>query len=243
MVQFFFQLACWSVGLPLTLAVIGAMLRGAYRRFPVLFAYEIAGFLLTVAGLPSYIAYYIYRDPSARIRMGQWNWWNDLLLDPLAYAVVISFIYLAASHLRARRSVLTATIGAATLIAGLSFLVHFNPRLQHGVWMALWNRDLNFFSAIFDLGLWGMLLSTRGRDPRLLLVTGGLGIQFTGEAIGNSMQSIAAMRRFRTLSFAGAFFSTLADLAALYVFWQAFRAQRQKTPAMSRQETGRHFGA
>ncbi len=165
-------------------------------------------------------------DHAHVVRMAQWNFLNDLLLEPLAYAVVINLIYAAASHVRSRRVVLIGTIGGATLIAGVSFLLHFRPGLEHGVWMALWTRDLNFFSEILDLGLWGLLLSTRGRDPKLLLVTGGLGIQFTGEAIGDSLRSIAAQRRSHNLSLTGSVITALADLTALYIFWHAFRKGR-----------------
>lgn len=225
--QFVFQLMFWCVGLPLMLLVIATMVRGPYRQFPILFLYTVVGFLLTTAGMPSYIDYYFYREPGALIRMAQWNLWNDLLLTPLAYAVVISLIYVAASQIRSRRAVLTATIGGAALIAGISFLIHFDQNLQHGIWMALWTRDLNFASEILDLGLWALLLSTRGRDLKLLLVTGGLGIQFTGEAIGESLRSIAAQRHSHALSYTGGLLITFADLAALYIFWQAFRNARR----------------
>jgi hypothetical protein len=225
-VQFVIQLVSWCAGLPLTLLVIAAMVRGPYRQFPVLFLYVALGFVLTVAGMPSYVAFYLHSDHEHVVRMAQWNFWNDLLLEPLAYAVVINLIYAAASHVRSRRVVLLITIGGATLIAGVSFLLHFKPGLEHGVWMALWTRDLNFFSEILDLGLWALLLSTRGRDPRLLLITGGLGIQFTGEAIGDSLRSIAAQRRSHDISLTGSVITALADLTALYVFWHAFRKGR-----------------
>lgn len=232
MVQLVFQVALWCIGLPLMLLVIAAMIRGPYRRYPVLFIYTVALFVLTVAGMPSYIAFYFYRLPDARARMGQWYFYNELILEPLAYAVVISLIYTAASHVRSRRAVLVSTIGGATLIAAATFFLHFSPRVEHGVWLALWQRDLDFSSEILALGLWGLLLSTRGRDPQLLLVTGGLGIQFTGEAIGQALRSIASQGHSHGLSYAGSFFSTVADLTALYVFWQAFRNhKRNPTPS------------
>ena len=52
--------------------------------------------------------------------------------------------------------------------------------------MTPWTRDLNFCSAILDLALWALLIAAREKDHRLLLLSGGLGIQFTGEAIGES---------------------------------------------------------
>ena len=224
-VQLILQLGSWCAGLPLALLAIAAMVRGPYRQFPVLFLYVALGFVLTVAGIPLYIAYYLHPDHLHAVPMAQWNFWNDLLLEPLSYAVVINLIYVAASHVRSRRVVLIATIGGATLIAGVSFLLHFKPG-PHGVWMADWTGDLNFFAEFLDLGLWGLLLSTPRRDPRLLMVTGGLGIQFTGETIGDKLRSLAAERRSHGISFTGSFISTLADLTALYVFWQAFRKAR-----------------
>lgn len=231
-VRFVIQFVSWAAGLPLTLLVIAAMVRGPYRQFPVLFVYIVVGFGLTVVGMPSYIAYYLHPDHVLMVRMAQWSFWNDLILEPLAYAVVINLIYASAAHVRSRRVVLLGTIGGATLIAGASFLLHFKPGLEHGVWLAHWTGDLSFFCEILDLGLWGLLLSTSRRDTRLLLVTGGLGVQFTGEAIGDSLRSIASQWRSRNLAFTGSFITALADLTALYIFWQAFRRRRNGDGAL-----------
>lgn len=225
-VNFIIQLISWFAGLPLMLLVIAAMIRGPYRQFPVLFLYVAILFASSVAAMPLYVSYYLHPDHATYVRMAQWSFWNDLLLEPLAYAVVINLIYASAAHVRSRGVVLMGTIGGATLIAGISFLIHFKPGLEHGVWLAQCTRNLNAFSEILTLGLWGLLLSTRRRDPRLLLVTGGLGIQFTGEAIGDSLRSIAAQRHSHNLAFTGGFVSTLADLTALYIFWHAFRSGR-----------------
>jgi hypothetical protein len=233
-VQLALQLAFWGVGLPLILMVIAAMWRGPYKEFPVLFVYVIAVFLLTVAGLPAYFDFYFKHSPDARTRMADWNFWNDLIIETLIYAVVISLIYKAASHFRSRRIVLTGIIGGAILIAAISFVVHFErSALRKGVWMTPIMLDLSFVSEILDLGLWALLISRRKRDTRLLLVTGGLGIQFTGEAIGDSLRSMALQRHSRGLSYTGSFLITVADLTALYIFWQAFRHRHNPTPQTS----------
>lgn len=228
--QFALQLVFWGIGLPLIVMVIAAMLRGPYKEFPVLFVYVITEFLLTIAGLPAYFDYYFKHSPGARTRMADWNFWNDLIIEALIYAVVISLIYKAASHFRSRRIVLTGIIGGAILIAAISFVVHFDrSALRKGLWMAPIMLDLSFVSEILDLGLWALLISRRKRDLRLLLVTGGLGIQFTGEAIGDSLRSMATQRHSHGLSYTGSFLITLADLTALYIFWQAFRRNGKPT--------------
>jgi hypothetical protein len=225
--MFALQLILWALGLPLMLLVIAALWRGPYRQYPVLFIYQIVDFLFTIASLPSYLAYYVDHDLTARARMAQWSWWDDLLLLPLVLAVVIALIFRATENIRSRRMMRAASVGYATLIAGVSFLVHYGPGMPNGVWMALWIRDLNFFgSTVLDLALWVLLLWSRSKESRLLLVSGGLGIQFTGEAIGDSLRSMAVQHRSRALSFTGSLLTTLVDLASLYIIWQAVRTRK-----------------
>lgn len=221
--QFTLQLICWAIGLPLSLLVIDALLRGGYRLFPVLFVYQIADFLMTIAGMPPYIEYYIYHAPGARKDMATWFLWDELLLQPLVYAVVVSLIYRATEKAPSRGLVRSALIGGAVLIAGASFYYHYNPGVIRGEWLAFWTRDLTFSSAILDLALWALLLASRVKDSRLLMISGGLGIQFAGEAIGESLRSIAIQHRLRTLSFTGSLLASLVDLASLYIIWQAVR--------------------
>jgi hypothetical protein len=155
--------------------------------------------------------------------MAEWFWWDEMLLQPLVYAVVVSLIYRATEKAQSRGLVRGALIGGAALVAGASYLYHHNPQLPHGDWMAFWTRDLTFSSAILDLALWGLLLASRVKDVQLLLVSGGLGIQFTSEAIGESLRSMAIQHHSHALSLGGSFVTTLGDLTALYILWQAFR--------------------
>jgi hypothetical protein len=206
------------------LLVIAALLRGGYRLFPALFIYQIVDFLMTVASLPPYFAFYFYHDRGAITRMAKWFLWDELLLQVLVLAVVITLIFRATESIRSRRMMRVASIGFAVLIAGASFLVHYRPQIPKGVWMALWTRDLNFFcSSPLDLALWALLLWSRSKDSRLLLVSGGLGIQFAGEAIGESLRGLASPRRLRALSYTGSLIVTLVDLLSVYIIWQAFR--------------------
>src|ERR1700722_6481115 len=93
--QFELQLVFWAVWLPISVLLIAALLRGGYRLFPVLFVYQIVDFLMTIAGMPPYISYYFFHDSGARLRIGQWYWWDEMLMQLLVYAVVISLIYRA----------------------------------------------------------------------------------------------------------------------------------------------------
>ena len=85
--------------------------------------------------------------------------------------------------------------------------------------MTLWTRDLNFSSTILDLALWAMLLGSRYKEARLLLLSGAIGIQFTGEAIGQSLRHL-----FPWALSPGDVVALLANLTCLWIWWQALRA-------------------
>jgi hypothetical protein len=226
--QLAIQLIFWVIGLPLSLLVIVALLRGGYRLFPVLFAYQVVDFVMTIRGLPIYFSYYFQHAPGARARMGDWFWLDEILLQPLVYAVVVNLIYRATEKVHSRFLVRGGVIGGAALVAGLSFFYHYSPEIPKNDWLAFWLRDLTFASAILDLGLWLLLLASRVKDTQLLLVSGGLGIQFAGEAVGEALRSIAAQRHSRVFSTAGSIVTTLVDLTSLYIIWQAFRTPRSR---------------
>ncbi|MGA9626167.1 MAG: hypothetical protein WBL65_26095 [Bryobacteraceae bacterium] len=220
--RFAILLCGWAIGLPLQILIIGTLLRGRYRRFPFFFAYVIGDFLTTVADVPSAIGYY-RGTQGATFAFPVIYWLNAVVMQVLVYAVVMSLIYQATGTLRSRRIVRASLIAGAILFAGISFLIHWNPALNRGSFMTPWTRDLNFCSAILDLALWSLLIASRERDQCLLLLSGGLGIKFTGEAVGTSIRQLALRTRSRTLSLSGGVLMLLANLMFLYIWWQAFR--------------------
>ena len=228
--RFAIQLCGLVIGLPLQLLVIGTLLRGGYRRFPFLFAYVVGDFLTTVVEVPSAVDYYRGMQWAA-LAFPAFHWFDVVVMKVLVYAVVMSLIYHATGQLRSRRIVRVSLIASAILFAGISFLIHWNPALNTGSFMTPWIRDLNFCSAILDLALWALLIASREKDHRLLLLSGGLGIQFTGEAIGASILQLALRTRSRAISLTGAVVMLLADLIFLYIWWQALRT----APAGKRQ--------
>ena len=100
--------------------------------------------------------------------------------------------------------------------------------------MTPWTRDLNFSSVILDLGLWMMLIGQRKKDQRLLMLSGALGIEFTGDAIGASLRQLAQRNHSRSISFTGGTLGMLADLTFLFIWWQTFRTDKAAVPAADR---------
>jgi hypothetical protein len=221
-VRFAIQLCGLVIGLPLQILIIGTLLRGGYRRFPFLFAYVVGDFMTTVVEVPSAVGYYQGRQWAA-FAFPAVHWFNVVVMQVLVYAVVMSLIYQATGALRARRIVRASLIAGAMLFAGISFLIHWNPALNRGSFMTPWIRDLNVCSSVLDLALWALLIAAREKDHRLLLLSGGLGIQFAGEAMGTSILQLALSTRSRAMSLTGSVMMLLADLVVLYIWWQALR--------------------
>jgi hypothetical protein len=220
--RFALQVAGWALGLPLEILIISALLRGGYRRFPFVFVYTIVDFLTTVLEIPAEIEYVRGIGTSGAL-YAYLYWIDEAIVQVLIFAVVLSLIYGATRHLRSRRVVRVSLIAAAVLIAGISFLSHYNPALNPGSWMTPWTRDLNFCSAILDLGLWALLIASRTRDHQVLLLSGALGIKFAGESIGESVRQLAIRSRSHPVSLGGSIIIMLANIFFLYVWWQSLR--------------------
>jgi hypothetical protein len=189
----------------------------------LVFAYTIADFLTTVVELPS-SAGYVRSMPWAANAYAAVYWFDETILQVLVYCVVMSLIYQATGRLRSRRIVRASLIAGAILFAAVSFLIHRNPALNVGSFMTPWIRDLNFCSAVLDLALWALLIASREKDHRLLLLSGGLGILFTGEAIGESTRDLAIRSHSRPISLFGNSLIMATNLLFLYIWWQALRA-------------------
>jgi hypothetical protein len=218
------QYVLWLVALPLELFIIAALIRGLYRKFPFLFTYTLALFLSTVIEMAVFTA--SFAGVSLTHSRAFYYWMDQGILQALVYALVISLIYRATAAIRSRAMVRAVLTGAAALFAGGSFLIHYKPHAVVGMWMTLWTRDLSFTSTILDLALWAMLLGSRKKETGLLLLSGGLGIQFTGEAIGRSMRQWLPW----TLS-PGDVIIAAANIACLWIWWQALRAAPATDPA------------
>jgi len=218
------QYAFWLIGLPLELLIIAALVRGPYRRFPVVFIYLVTLFLANVVDMAVFTASF------SGVRLAHtrafYYWIDQGILQLMVYSVVISLIYGATATIRSRALVRTILTAAAVVFAAGSFLVHYDPHMVAGMWMTLWSRDLNFASAILDLALWAMLLGSQKKETGLLLLSGGLGIEFTGEAIGQSVREWLPW----TLS-PGDVIVALANVACLWIWWQALRTAPAADPA------------
>lgn len=210
------QYISWAVGLGLNLLVIAAMLRGSYRQYRFAFAYVVALLLTTVVEIAAATA-------ARALPLDVYYWIDEAILDGLVFCVVIALIDQAAEHAPGRIKRRWLIAGAAALVAASVALRsgpgHFNHR------MTVVSRDLNMCAVILDLILWTVLAASRRPDRRLLLLSGGLGIQLTGAIMGQSLRQIS-----RGTVLAGILLEVITGFLGLYIWWRAFHSAPPATP-------------
>lgn len=206
------QYIAWVVGLGLNFLVVSALLRGIYREYRLVFAYSVALLLTTVVEIAAGTA------PHAVPREVQdlYYWINEMVVQVLVFCVVIGFIDRAAENAKQRPLKRHWLITGAALILVASYLVHSGPGLNRH--MTLVTRDLNISAVILDLILWSLLVASRQPDHRLLLLSGGLGVQLTGAIIGQSVRQLSP----RTFLL-GTLLEVSTGFLGLYIWWRALR--------------------
>jgi hypothetical protein len=221
------QYTLWAVGLILQVLVLRALLRGPYRRFPHIFVYTVALFLSTVIEVAALTSAQL-GERSLAVSWRVYFWIDDAVLDVLVFSVVIGLIRQALERAETRAAIRRWLGPGALLIFAVSFLVHAGPLHHLNAWMTLVSRDLSFAAVILDLLLWSTLIASKKKDLQLLMLSGGLGIQFTGDAIGQSLRQLAIAQRNRGLVLTGNVLVVLTSLVCLYVWWRTF----SRTPAV-----------
>lgn len=201
----------WTVGLGLQFLVLSALLSGPFKEFLVIFIYTICLFVTSTLEI------LVALDSGQLSRTWQQYYWiGELIRQTGMYCVVVS-LAIRALPPDSRRPVLQRTVIAVASVFWIgSMLIYYGPLIA--TWMTRAIRNLSLSTAIANLILWFVLIATERRDTRLFLITGGLGLQMTGEAVGQSM------RQFRgNIMFAGSMITVLAHFLCLYIWWQAFR--------------------
>ena len=210
------QYVFWAVGLGLNLMVIAAMLRNDYRKYKFVFVYAVALLLATTVEIAAFTAPNLIAEGVA----DKYYWADEIILDVLGFCIVIGFIDQAAENAKRRPIKRSWLIAGTGVILVASFLLHpsnFNRR------MTLVSRDLNICAVVLDLMLWSLLTATRQPNRRLMLLSGGFGLQLTGAIIGESLRHLS-----RSLLFFGSLVEITTGLLGLLVWWAAFRGQESR---------------
>jgi hypothetical protein len=228
------NLAGLILWLPLQILLITRLLRGDWRRYPLLFVLVVVEVRMGVADAPRVLAVYQQVPDALRLRTGTYVV-IDLVDQVLLFAVVLSLINRAAAYLQSRHLIRAACVLGALLFGAVTYLIHHDPNSPLVMaWVTPWTRDLNVCTTILDLALWFLLLGRREKDRRLFLLSGGLGIEFSGSAIGDSLLSMAGPKKIYWLALSGGIILLAANLVRIYIWARAFRPAvppRVKQPA------------
>ncbi len=205
-----------SIGMVLQLLLIAAMLKGAFRRFQFVFAYAVVLFLTTVIEASAFYNANLFS------RAARYYWMIDAGRQALIFLLVMSLIYGALGPNPKRPSIRHLLSVAASLFVLVSLYFTWDPRIGH--WMTDLSRNLGFLAVLLNLILWAVLIQFKREDRTLLTVSGGMGIQMAGKAIGHSLRQLS-----KSTEVAGDLIIVLSHLLCLYIWWQVFRRSGQTT--------------
>jgi hypothetical protein len=201
----------WVIGLSLQLLLTATLWQRAGREFPALFAYIGCLVVTTTADI---LAYAVLGKSSYYYRTYYWS--AELLRQTALFALVISLAMHMMPHGRrtAAFARLIALAGGAIWIGSVA--ICYSTNLNN--WMTTVARNLSFFTAVLNLVAWFMFVRVQPRDVQRLMIAGGLGLQMTGEAIG---QAVRQMNVSMQVSLLGSIFIVLTHLLCLFIWWRA----------------------
>jgi len=212
------QWLIFFISLALQVFVIGLLRRGPYKDYPFVFVYSLVLIMTTVADGAAFAGVAHMEPVFFR---------NEALRQLLLFTVVMSLMDRAIRERPYRGRIRAVLILSACVAVLISVQIHREAHYSHhyNLWATQVGRDLSFGSVALTLLLWVTLISARRKDTQLLMVTGGLGLQFTGEAIGQSMRQLSVPHH-HILLLAGNLVLTASHLMRLYVWSEAFRRPR-----------------
>ena len=207
----YLQWSFWIVGLALHYLLLTSLLtEGRYKSYLAIFIYSICLVVTTFTDI------FFVLDIGQVNQAYRWYYFiADLLRQSALYCVVISLVMHAMPQDRRRAALVRLLILLAFLFWSGTLFAFQDARISS--WMTKVVRNLSFCTAIVNLALWFILIASEKKDALLLTITGGLGLQITGEAIGQSLRQIS-----KSTELAGNILLVLAHFLCLYIWWHAF---------------------
>jgi hypothetical protein len=203
----------WGIGLALQFLVLAALVRGPWREFPIVLTYIACLLVTTVGEIAAF--YTVGRQSRTYI---QYYWSAELLRQTALFALVISLV-IGVLPEKNRGLLLKIVLALAVVFWVSSVGGPYHADLN--TWMNRVVRNLSFGTAVINLGLWFALISMKTRDTRRLVVSGALGLQMTGEALG---QSIRHLFPAYVTALTASLFVVAAHFICLVIWWRVFWA-------------------
>ncbi len=160
----------------------------------------------------------------ARRYYARFYWTNDVIVDLLRFVLLTVLIYKVVESSRPLLGrVLTGLVLVMVILPFPLYHPTFDP-YPHAKWFNSTSQLLNFGAAIMNLILWGALIQSRKRNPRILALSIGMGILVTGTAISYGLRHLVPEGAFTALF---NLFLNLTQLAAWLIWCRAFWPARK----------------
>ncbi|MBL8226840.1 MAG: hypothetical protein JNL98_00120 [Bryobacterales bacterium] len=200
-----------GIGILLQVLLISALLKGAYRQYPVLLAYAISDVLNSVVMATAFFDIGKWTKANAK-----YYWIGEAVQYTLVFALLLHM--LSKVLRKENKGRLLHFVFAGLLYVAFSLWLAFDS--NQNLWMTQTLRNINFGSIFLNLTLWTLLL--RKRDRQMLMVAAAFGVQFAGVAIGHSLRQLS-----RDLVWTGNLVITLSYFICLYSLWKAMLPLRR----------------
>ncbi len=208
-----------AIGSILQILVLYCLLRGTYRKYPLLLVYSIV--LLAATTLQWIVIFQGGGATGFFTRAYQRVYWlNEAVLRAFLFLLVITLTDRAMQN-SPRRSILMNILWAGVTLVVIFSLIGWEGSFLSG---RSWNRvarNLSFCAALLNLVLWSALVRERTRDMQLLLLSAGLGVEVTGEAIAYSIREFS--RNIFSVQFPNVL-GAVTHLFCLFVWFLALRS-------------------
>ena len=212
------QWLLWASGLALQSLVLSALIRAGWRRYPFLFLF------ISVLALTTVTDIYMYLTVRSSDVWMAYYWSAEVARQTAVFLLVAGFAVQATPS--------DATVTNMKLLAGCAAALYWAGSLaftrdpQMNLWMTRFVRNLSFGAAVVNLGVWFYLISSSRRKLTTLVLAGALGIQMTGEAMGQSLRQMLPQQYA-----IGNAVSVLGHFACMAIWWRALvREQKPSTP-------------
>lgn len=209
--MFHFWQVTGGIGISLQALLLGRMMRRrAYRDYAFLFAYGCV--LLATSAIEA--DSFLFHRPRIGVA-SSYYWAADALRQALLYLVVAELWSRTEANPKKSATARRLFMAGSALYIGLSF--YFTYDRSFSFWMTQFSRNLGFLAVILNLLLWAALMTRKAGDRIPLLISGGLGIQMAGKAVGHSLRQMSpALVTF------GDLILVFTHLTCLWFWWQAF---------------------
>lgn len=202
--------------------VMSRFLDARNRDYPLAILFIVLLFILTAAArLFDTLSYLIPHDSSTSARriFVLWYYAGELLMHILLVVLMLQLIRKTLQFLEQNTRIIYHLAAVSVVVAVCAYFWfggRFSPRT-----MLQTRQAVSFWMVLLNLYWWTLLLRKRQLDRRVLLLSAGIGLQMTGQVIGDGIGALAGSKEV-WISILSAVVMYATHFAYLYTWFNAF---------------------